>query len=47
MFTQIVLRAYALGVVRLGDVSLDGSKVHAHASKHKAMSWDYAKRLEV
>jgi transposase len=47
LFTQIVLRAYALGVVRLGDVSLDGTKVHAQASKHKAMSWDYAKRLEV
>jgi hypothetical protein len=24
---------------------LDGSKVHANASKHKAMSWDYANRL--
>jgi transposase len=47
VFTQIVLRAYALGVLRLGDVSLDGTKVHAQASKHKAMSWDYANRLEV
>jgi transposase len=37
LFTQILLRAYALGVVRLGDVSLDGTKVHAQASKHKAM----------
>jgi transposase len=47
VFTQIVLRAYALGVVRVGDVSLDGTQVHAQASKHKAMSWDYANRLEV
>jgi transposase len=46
LFTQIVLRAYALGVLRLGDVSLDGTKVHAQASKHKAMSGDYANRLE-
>jgi multidrug efflux pump subunit AcrA (membrane-fusion protein) len=43
---QILRRAYALGVLQLGNLSLDGSKVHANASKHKAMSWDYAKRLE-
>ena len=43
---QILLRAYALGVLQLGNVNLDGSKVHANASKHKAMSWDYANRLE-
>ena len=30
----------------MGNVSLDGSKVHANASQHKAMSWDYANRLE-
>jgi len=33
-----------VGVLQLGNVSLDGSKVHANASKHKAMSWDYANR---
>jgi transposase len=37
VFTQIVLRAYALGVLRVGDVSLDGTKMHAQASKHKAL----------
>lgn len=46
LFVQILLRAYALGVLQLGNVSLDGSKVHANASTHKAMSWDYANRLE-
>jgi transposase len=46
LFVQILVRAYALGVLQLGDISLDGSKVHANASKHKAMSWDYANRLE-
>jgi len=46
LFVQILLRAYALGVLQLGNLSLDGSKVHANASKHKAMSWDYANRLE-
>jgi hypothetical protein len=33
-------------VLQLGNLSLDGSKVHANASKPKAMSWDYANRLE-
>ena len=46
LFVQILLRAYALGVLPLGTLSLDGSKVHATASKHQAMSWDYANRLE-
>ena len=46
LFVQILLRAYGLGVLQLGKLSLDGSKVHANASKHKAMSWDYANRLE-
>lgn len=46
LFVQLLLRAYGLGVLQLGDLSLDGSKVHANASKHKAMSWDYANRLE-
>ena len=46
LFTQILLHAYAMGVLRLGDVSLDGTKIHANASKHKALSWGYANRLE-
>ena len=33
-------------MLQLGKLSLDGSKVHTNASKHKAMSWDYAHRLE-
>jgi Transposase DDE domain len=35
-----------LGVLKLGDIFIDGSKVEANASKHKAMSWDYANKLE-
>jgi transposase len=46
LFVQMLRRAYGLGVLQLGNLSLDGSKVHANASKHKAMSWDYANRLE-
>ncbi len=31
---------------KLGKVSLDGTKIKANASKHKAMSWGYANKLE-
>ena len=46
LFVQVLLIAHELGVVKLGEVSLDGTKIAANASKHKAMSWGYAERLE-
>ena len=46
LFVQILGVARELGVLRVGTVSLDGTKVQANASKHKAMSWGYAQRLE-
>jgi transposase len=46
LFVQVLVMAHDLGVLRLGDVSLDGSKIDANASKHHAMSWAYAEQLE-
>ena len=46
LFKQILVLAAELGVLRLGAVSLDGSKIPGNASKHKAMSWGYANKLE-
>jgi transposase len=46
LFAQILLIAHTMGVCKLGKVSLDGSKVKANASKHKALSWDHACKLE-
>lgn len=46
LFLQILVVAKAMGFVKLGTVSLDGTKIKANASKHKAMSWQYAKALE-
>ncbi len=37
LFVQILLIAHHLGVLKLGDIFIDGSKVKANASKHKAM----------
>ena len=46
LFKQILVLAAALGTLRLGRVSLDGTKVQGNASKHKAMSWGHANKLE-
>ena len=46
LFTEILLIAQAMGLVKLGTVSLDGTKIKANASKHKALSWAHANRLE-
>ena len=39
-FEQVLQMARELGAARVGRVALDGSKVKANASKHKAMSYD-------
>ena len=46
LFTQILLIASEMGILRLGEISLDGTKVKANASKHKALSYEYACKLE-
>ena len=39
LFEQVLALCAEAGLVRLGHVSLDGTKVRANASKHKAMSY--------
>ena len=46
LFVQILLIAHEMEILKLGSVSLDGTKVKANASKHHALSWDYARKLE-
>ena len=46
LFTRILLIASEIGILKLGDISLDGTKVKANASKHKALSYEYAWKLE-
>ena len=40
LFTQVLQLCMKLGMVKLGRVAIDGSKIKANASKHKAMSYD-------
>jgi transposase len=39
LFTQALLLCQKAGLVKLGHVSIDGTKIMANASKHKAMSY--------
>lgn len=40
LFQQVLKLCQGAGLVKLGHVALDGTKVQANASKHKAMSYD-------
>ena len=46
LFVQILTLAHEMGLVKLGKVSLDGTKIKANASKHHALSWEHACKLE-
>lgn len=46
LFVQVLRLCQEAGLVRLGHVSVDGTKVKANASRHKAMSYDRMKQEE-
>jgi transposase len=46
LFVQVLELAEMAGLVKLGHVALDGTKIKANASKHKAMSYERMKKRE-
>ena len=42
LFVRVLLLAREMGVLKMGTVGLDGTKIHASASRHSALSWDHA-----
>ena len=46
LFVQVLRLAEKAGLVKLGHVALDGTKIRANASKHKAMSYDRMKKRQ-
>jgi len=40
LFVQVLVACQSAGLVKLGHVAIDGTKMKANASKHKAMSYD-------
>ena len=46
LFVQVLLLAREMGMLKLGTVGLDGTKVHANASRHSALSYEHATKIE-
>ncbi len=46
LFVQVLLLAREMGVLKMGTIGLDGTKIHANASRHSALSYEHAGRIE-
>jgi transposase len=46
LFVQVLLLAREIGVLKLGTVALDGTKIRANASRHSALSYEHAGKVE-
>jgi transposase/IS5 family transposase len=46
LFVQVVKLAREMGLVQLGTVAIDGTKIKANASRHKAMSYERMQHSE-
>ena len=45
LFVRVLLLAREMGMLKMGTVGLDGTKIHANASRHSALSWEHASKL--
>jgi transposase len=46
LFVQVLDLAREMGLLRMGMVALDGTKIHANASRHSALSYEHAGKIE-
>jgi transposase len=46
LFVQVLMLAKESGLLKLGTVALDGTKIQANASRHSALSHEHAAKLE-
>ncbi len=46
LFVEVLLLARQAGILKRGTVALDGTKIHADASRHSALSWKRACEIE-
>jgi transposase len=46
LFVEVLKLARTMGMLKLGTVALDGTKIHANASRHSALSYGHAKKIE-
>jgi transposase len=46
LFVRVLELAREMGMLKLGTVALDGTKIHANASRHSALSHEHAGKIE-
>ncbi len=46
LFIDVLKLARTMGMLKLGTLAIDGTKVHANASRHGALSYGHAKKIE-
>jgi len=46
LFVQVLTMAREMGMLKLGTVALDGTKIEANASRHSALSYEHAQKIE-
>jgi transposase len=46
LFVEVLKLARQMGMLKMGTVALDGTKVHANASRHSALSYGHIKKIE-
>src|SRR6516225_1649582 len=46
LFVRVLELAHEMGLLKLGTVALDGTKIHANASRHSAVSYEHATKIE-
>src|SRR5271155_3090090 len=45
LFVRVLELAREMGMLKLGTVALDGTKIHANASRHSALSYEHAGKI--
>lgn len=46
LFVQVLMLAREMNMLQIGTVALDGTKIHANASRHSALSYEHAGQIE-
>jgi transposase len=46
LFVQVLCIARQMNLLQLGTIALDGTKIHANASRHSALSYAHAQKIE-
>jgi transposase len=46
LFVDVLRLAREMGVLKMGTIGLDGTKIHANASRHSALSYEHAVKIE-